>query len=358
MRATPLHSITLAMTLLALSTPPARAQGIFVSDFSNNFTSPASFALTATAKLRRGTTSSVTIVKDFIDLVPFGLINVRNGGTIVSRTNGRNAQGKGFITVKISVSATQQVGSTITLDVGASDHFNFSVERTGELTAVALAPNPSTVVAGTPVTINVTGTDLGTPALVPIPCHTVTMGNQSATAFTATATRNNSSSCATTNGPFAVSVHGSGANDPVFYTTSQMVSTFPFPAYLIPPPPPGVTCVSSPGIGRPIVLSPVNAVVITYAAGASPNQPVTIRWNRHTVGNVLAPNNGWIVTTSLKPQPGFPTPGFGLPNGADVFDTVVVKTFTLPGTHTVTIRAKNCDVPAPSTTVTFELRYQ
>ena len=354
MRTALLGLTTLAAVLVSLSPPVLQAQdGVIVTDFST--TTGRNFGLTGLPILRRGVTSTVEINKNLIDLVPFNQIHVRGGAGIVpgSITNGRTASGTGFIRMSMVVPPLQGIGQTITLDVGLIDHFTFTVQHTGLITALNFSPNPATVVEGTPIILNGTGVDFDTPEVSPITCHTVVMGARPPSpspTFTATATRN--STCSFANAPSQFDVLGKGTGDPALYATAQAVFRFTFPAYLGPAPPtPGLTCLSAPGIGVPVITSPSNGQVFAFAAGANASQQLAVTWNLQTGNSSLAPNNEWIVTSPPERERGLPT-------STTVRGTQFLRSYPLPGTYRVSVKAKNCGEAAPSATVSFELKFQ
>jgi len=112
-----------------------------------------------------------------------------------------------------------------------------------------------------------------------------------------------------------------------------------------------MTCASVPGIGAPVITSPANGQVFAFAAGANANQSMTIRWNLLTNSQQPAPNNEWLVSAPIAFQKGAAL-------STTVQGTQFTRTFPLPGTYTVSVRAKNCGETAPSTTVSFELKFQ
>ena len=347
MRNALLRLTTLAAVFVFLSPPALRAQeGILVTDFSTPHT-PVTYPLAGPAKIRRGVTSTVEIVKNLIDLVPFDQIKVHSGPTtIANKSNGRtSSSGTGFIRMSMTVPAGVAAGSTVTLDVGFLDHFNFTVQHTGQLSAAPIfSPSPTTVVAGTPITIQLNnGVDFGNPTIVAI-CHSESSPAPNPTAFSATLTRQSSGTCGSNNGPYAVSVHGSGTGDPVVYATAAGTSGFSIPAYLVPPVQQQLTCASVPNIGAPVIARPANEQVFAFATGATPRQQISVVWAKHTRSSQLAPNNDWLVTSE-----GVTT---------TVRDTVFSRTYVVPGTYTVGVRAKNCDTSAGSASVTFALKFQ
>jgi hypothetical protein len=353
------HRVIVGLTVLVLGAPQARAQGIFVTDFHS--TTASFYDLTATGHLRRGTTSNVQIVKDLIDLVPFDQIKTSTSGvTLSGKTNGRTSAGKGFIAFSLAVSATQTLGSTVTVDVGLLDHFKFTVRREGLISNVTFTPDPATVSAGTAITINGTGSDFGTPALTAIQCHTVTTGASTATTFSATATR--SVTCANS-GPYGFSVNGTGANDAPIYATSNHLIGFSLASYkALPPPLP--PCQSAPGIGTPTVTSPTNGQRFEFVSGTASPQSLTVRWSNITSSNQAAPNNEFIVvltrtdaTSTLKNERTL-IPAVTTKDSSLVVGTVLTKNFVLPGSYQLSIRARNCGDFGPITATTFQLTFR
>jgi len=346
MRTVLLRLTTLAVVIVSLSPPTLRAQeGITVTDFSTPH-NPAFYSLPS-AKIRRGVTSTVTIVKNLIDLVPFDQIKVHSGSTTISGlSNGRTqSSGTGFISMKMTVPAGATVGSTVTLDVGFLDHFTFTVQHTGQLSeAPRFQPNPSTVVAGTDIVIKLNnGVDFGNPTIVAL-CHTVSAPAPNTNDFSATLTRQTSGTCATNNGPFSLSVHGSGTGDPSLYTTAAGTGAFSIPAYLVPPVQQQLTCASVPNISAPTITHPANQQVFTFAQGANASQQLAVIWRKKTSADQLAPNNEWLVTLAGS--------------GTTIRDTVFTRSYPVPGNYTVSVRARNCDTPAGTATVSFSLKFQ
>jgi len=346
MRTTLLSLTALATVLVTLSPPVLRAQeGILVTDFSTPHT-PVTYPLAGPAKVRRGVTSTVEIVKNLIDLVPFDQIKIHSGPTTISSiSNGRtSASGTGFIRMSMTVPSGLTAGSTVTLDVGFLDHFSFTVLHEGQLSnAPALSPSPGTVVAGSAITVTGHGVDFGSPNVVAI-CHNVTMGSHDGDSFTATLVRSSTAGCVSNNGPFTFSVHGSGTGDPTIYSTVGGTTSFQIPAYQIPAPPPGLACASVPNIDGPVITRPVNQQVFSFAQGANARQQINVIWHKKTTSEQSAPNNDWLVSIA------------GLTT--TVRDTVFSQAYLVPGTYTLTIRAKNCDTPAQSSSVSFSLKFQ
>ena len=353
----------LVAVLVLLAPAVLPAQEILVFDFATGTVGNRT-GIAGTGVLRRGTTSTVRVVKNFIDLVPNELINVSGGGSISgSITHSRTTGGMGFIEMKIAVPSSQNPGSTITLNVGTSDHFPFKVVRKGLIGERTFSSNPTTLNGGTPFNLTVTGEDLSSDAqLSAVTCHTAApIGPRNETGFATTLTKTtNTTNCTVGNiGPFSFAVTSSGTNDPSVYATSTGTKTFTFGPYIAPPPS-GVVCTSVPGIGAPNVVTPANGQRIVFGAGASATQAITMRWNRRTQStNSLAPNNEWIVTlpdqtarssTSITTviQPGTTT---------TVSDTSLTTNFRVPGSYTVRIRARNCGADAPTTTFSFQLGF-
>jgi hypothetical protein len=359
MRLFPQHRLLAAAIFSLLGAVPLCAQGVFVTDFHS--LTAGFFDLSATAHLRRGTTSNVQIVKDLIDLVPFDQVKTSTSGVTISGiSNGRTSAGKGFIQFSVTVPATQSLGSTVTIDIGLLDHYKFLVLRKGLIAATpTMTPDPSTVAAGTAVAITVTGTDFGTPSLTGMTCHTIVPGATSSTSFTASVTRN--ANC-TNNGPFGFVVNGTGSSDVQPYATSTHVTSFAFPAYkTLPPPPP--PCVSAPGIGAPVVTSPTNGQRFEFVQGTTSPQSLTMRWNSITNTNQAAPNNEFIVVLT-KTDGIIRTTTRDLSNTVTSKDSLLVtalaitRNFVLPGAYQLSIRARNCGDFGPITNVAFQLTFR
>jgi hypothetical protein len=334
----------------------AGAQGINIKDFDDI---SRNYGLTQTVPIRRGVTSNVRIAKDFIDLVPFNLVSITGGGTVSSISNGRTPQGKGYIQMNISVPSGQTTGSTITLKVGLSDQFTFQVKHRGLVTALVKAPDPFTVAAGTPWRLTVQGTDLGTPVLstATLQCHTIAIANRTNTSVQFTLTR--SATCAATQYTVRLVGQSSGVDAPTYAIANGSFASFSF-RYLQPPDP-GLTCASAPNIGPTGIQQPAQGQTLVFSSTTASPRNITIRWDSLTAGQVPAPLNEWIVTRRV---PRTSTRGIGGPSiGFTNLDTnvrglSVALPFTIPGTHTVTIRAKNCGLAAPTASVTFTTAVQ
>ncbi len=338
----------------ALLTPAAvSAQNIVTDDFGSGTTS---HSASSTVPLRRGVTTNVQIIKDLIDLVPFNMVSISGGGTISSITNGRTSAGKGFIRMNIAVPSGQATGSTITLKVGLSDQFTFRAVHRGLVTSVASAPQPSTIAPGTPFVVTVQGTDLGSPVVRAIPCHTIAESNRTNTSVRFTLTR--AATCANTSFSFALEPGTGSAQAPSYPLASGVASGFGF-SYQ-PPPPSGLACASAPGIGQPTIRSPAAGQALFFGSGTSSPTTIVIRWDSLTNSQVAAPLNEWIVTRRVQSTGRTSVPS--LTGFIDVQTEVrglrVSLPFSVPGTHSVSIRAKNCGVAAPTSTLTFTTAFQ
>jgi hypothetical protein len=90
--------ILLSALVVGLPMPygTASAQGITVSAFSGG--GDEVYGLSNQLKIRRGRTSRVTIVKDFINLVDFGSISISGGPATISRlSNGTTRVGGRYV---------------------------------------------------------------------------------------------------------------------------------------------------------------------------------------------------------------------------------------------------------------------
>ena len=325
----------------------AQGSSISVGDFTTVGTI---FALTATPPLRRGVTSQVLIIKDFIDLVPFSLVSTTGGGTISSISNGRTLGGKGFIKMNVAVPAGQSPGSIITLKVGLSDQFTFKAVHTGLISSVTANPLPASVLPGTPFVVTFQGTDLGAPVadLSNASCHTASLGPRTSTSAQFTLTR--SANCDQT--VFMFTIAPSAGDDPPNYRTAAGLPTVFVISYL--------GCAPEPSIGAPVITQPANGQVILFGQGAASPGNILFRWNALTVGQRPAPNRQWIVTresTGRRPISQLISAGITVtaPQGTP---PSVTLSFAIPGRHSVTIKAKNCGENAPSSTVSFSTQYQ
>jgi hypothetical protein len=297
----------------------------------------------------------VKIVKDFIDLVSFGNISVTGSGVqIGSFSNGRTPSGTGFLSMNVTVPGGFNVGSNITLNVGSSDRFNLRVVRQGLVTSITANPQPSTIQARTPWTATVSGVDIAnvTPAFAAPSCHTTSNLTQSATTVTFTVTRN--VSCTTNTFQLGVNPSTSNNDPPKYVTSAGQAPGLGFSYQPI-----GVACTSVPNMGKTIIRTPSAGQVIVFTGGTPSPANITIRWDSLTLNQQAAPNNEWIVAYT----PGNTSGGGLLPgtNGKSKFFTVrgLFKTLpiVIPGTHTVSIQAKNCDVPADVASMSFQTRY-
>lgn len=335
------------LTALTLGTPLAGtgAQDITVRDFG---VAQVTYTSSQTPKIRRGMTSRVTIVKHLLNHVPFELVSASGGATIGNLSNGHASNGTGFIAMDVTVPAAQATGSTITLNVGLIDKYNFTVVRRGLVTSITGNPQPTTIAAGTPWVATVQGTDLGTPVstLGAAQCHTSTAGAASNTTVQFNVTRQ--ASCAVTS--FVLGLTPSAANDPPNYRLANgAIPTLSF-SYL----PAGVACTSNPNVGAPIISQPSNSQVIVFTSGTPSPASVLIRWDSLTQGsNQPAPNNEWVVARGGKNKSG----SFMFVNSFVVKGLSTTMSFAIPDTHTVSVRPKNCGQTAPSTSVTFFTRY-
>lgn len=340
--------------LTALITPAAiGAQNIVIDDFGSGTTS---YPASSTVPLRRGVTTNVQIIKDLIDLVPFNMVSISGGGTISSISNGRTSAGRGFIRMNIAVPSGQTTGSTITLKVGLSDQFTFRATHRGLVTSVVSAPQPSTIVPGTPFVVTVQGTDLGNPVVRAIPCHTIAESNRTNTSVRFTLTR--AATCANTSFSFNLTPAAGSAQAPSYPLASGVASGFGF-SYQ-PPPPSGLACASAPGIGQPRISSPAAGQALFFGSGTNSPTNIVIRWDSLTSSQVAAPLNEWIVTRGVQGTRSAIGPSLtGIRSvQTEVRGLSVSLPFSVPGTQSVTIRAKNCGVAAPSTTLTFTTAFQ
>ena len=356
-----LTAIPFAAALL-LPTPAARAgaQPITVSDIGSasiTYSYP-----TQTPKLRRGMTSRVMIVKNLIDLVSFSDVSTTGcgQGCLSSFSNGRTngGSGTGFIAMDVTVPSTLSPGSTLRLNVGAIDKFDFRVVHRGLVSSIAANPQPSTLQAGTPWVATVQGTDLGDPVVSPIfTCHTVAVGARTNSSVQFTLTRQ--ASCSVNVFPFRLAP-SAGDDPPNYRVASGSIAELVF-SY-VPPPPSGVRCISAPNIGQPVVTTPASAQVIVFGQGTPSPTNILVRWDSLTSpGAVPAPNNEWLVSQTVVTNSLTTVLGSTTVKGS----TTTVRglstslSFSIPGTHRVRIQAKNCGEPgAPSTEVQFSTRYQ
>lgn len=323
--------------------------GITVTDFSNSASGGVTIGLTSTGKLRRGVASTVMIVKNLIDLVPDGQISVSGGGSLASAiTHGHTSSGEGFISMKVSVPSGQAINSTITINVGLLDHFNFLAVHRGQISTIAFNPNPTTIQGGTPFVLTVTGTDFGAPNLQinGTACHSISNVTRTATSVSATLTR--LATC-TNLGPFGYTLSSTASGEPGFYAEGTGAFSFTFGPYVAPPPT-GVACVTVPNIGAPVITAPTNNSSISFFTASGSPQAITIAWNRNTANNTAAPNNEWLVTV--------PTSKIGFNDVLDIVGTSISPKLAVPGAYTISVRAKNCGTSSPSASVSFTLKFQ
>jgi hypothetical protein len=343
-----LIAVAAPILLATPQTSRAQSEGITWVDFVGTHF----IGLTNAGTFRRGVTSTVTIVKNFIDLVPDGQINLSGGGSLSPITHGRTAAGEGFISMKVTVSSTQAVGSTITINVGLVDHFPFSVTHTGLISGITPQPNPTTIVGGTHFKLIVSGTDLAT-MVATQSCHTSTTAASSATSVTLDMVRN--TACASNVGPFTFGLVSTTAGDPGTYAKSDGTKSFSFGPYQPNPPPTTTVICTTANVGTPVITSPPNNETIEFAATSSATQNVTIAWDRNTQpGNVPAPNNVWLVTYPTQ----FNKQGQTLTTVTDsVTGNSKTIPFHVPGTYSVSVKAKNCGTPGPSSSVRFSFAF-
>ena len=322
-------------------------ENISVVDFASNLT----YQLSQRPPVRRNTTSSISIRKNLINLVPFELVSVSGAGATISNLNNGVSSGTGFISMRLTVPQGAALGTVITLSVGLTDRFTFRVVNQGAITSITKNPDPSTLQAGTPWVATVAGTDLGSPVVNPtaVPCHTVTAANRSNTSVQFTLQR--SATCAQSS--YSFRLIGSATNDPPRWATPTGGSSeFGF-AY-VPPPPSGVTCTSNPNLGTPVITKPTNNQVIVFGAGTPATTNITISWSDVTQpGNVPVPNNAWVVTSQVASLTGGTQK-----QTKELTGTSIVFPYAIPGTYRVIVRPKNCGQTAPSASVTFSTQYQ
>ncbi|HEX6050067.1 MAG TPA: hypothetical protein VFZ21_12390 [Gemmatimonadaceae bacterium] len=321
------------------------AENIRVVDFASSLT----YSLTQRPPVRRGVTSSISIKKNFIDLVPFGQVSVSGAGASISNLDNGTDGGTGYISMRLTVPSNATLGAVITLSVGLIDRFTFRVVNRGVVASVTKNPDPATLQPGTEWTATVTGTDLGGPGLLTIPCHTVTVPSRSNTSVQYRLRR--SATCSTTT--FSFRLVPSATNDPPTWTTSSGGGTG-FAFSYVPPPPTGVTCTSIPNITAPVVTRPLDNQVIVFGSGTASPTRVTVAWEQRTQpGNFLPPNNEWLVTRHTTTQLGTTTST----KPVTVTSLSTVLSVAIPEAVTVSVRAKNCGTPGPATTITFSTRY-
>jgi hypothetical protein len=346
-----MQSIRSALLLgaLALVPPfttvrPRMAENIRVGDFASDLT----YSLGSIPVIRRGVTSTVTITKNFIDLVSFSSINVSGQGSSISNLRNGNNGTTGYLTLDLTVPSSATLGGSIALRVGANDIFAFRVVARGLVSSITKSPDPATIQAGTQWVATVNGTDLGTPVINAgaLVCHTVSSNTRTSSSVNLPLQR--AASCATSN--FSFRLTAGSTNDPPNWALANG-NTVDFGFSYAPPPPSGVTCTSAPNIGTPVITSPANGQVVVFGSGTASPASKTITWELNTLpGNVPAPNNEWIISRSGDGIKGTPS--------HTVVGTSKSFTFKIPGTFTVTLRAANCGQSSPSTSVTFSTHYQ
>lgn len=344
------------VTALTLSAASAGAQDIFVRDFGS---AELSYTNGARPKIRRGMTSRVRIVKDFIDLVSFQDVSVSGTGVRISNlNNGRtnNGTGTGFLAMDVTVPATFSTNSTITLNVGGSDRFVMSVVHRGLVSAIVATPQPSTIQAGTPWVATVRGTDLGTPVadLGTGSCHNAPTVNRFTDSVRYTLVRQ--ATCSINS--FTLSVDPSASDDPPKYSLSSGATPSLSFSY-IPPAPSGVQCVSNPGLSQPVIRAPSNLQTLVFGSATPSPTNIVIRWDSLTNTAQPVPNNEWLVS-----QVALNTTIGGVNGGSTAKGTVftvkgLFRTFSLaiPGTYKFTVRPRNCGANAVAASVQFTLRY-
>lgn len=349
-----MHTLARLTIIAAIATPSlVAAQDIVIDDFASG---KASFPATTTVPLRRGVTSNAQIIKDLIDLVPFNMVSISGGGTISSINNGRTSSGKGFIRMNVTVPSGQSLGSIITLKVGLTDQFRFRAVHRGQVSSATASPQPSTITAGTPFTVTVQGTDLGNPVVqtTGLPCHTIAESNRSNTSVRFTLTR--LATCTSSQFSFRLTPGAGGNEAPSYPLATGSPAGFSF-SYLTPPV--GLACSSQPSIGAPRITTPAAGQVLVFGSGTSSPTNIVVRWDSVTATNVAAPNNEWIVSRQVRTTVSRTQPTFGFTTvSTEVRGLSIALPFTIPGTHTVSIRAKNCGTAAPSSSVTFSTAVQ
>ncbi|MEW5916992.1 MAG: hypothetical protein AB1762_11325 [Gemmatimonadota bacterium] len=343
------------VSALTLGAANAVAQDIIVRDIGS---AEISYGNGARPKIRRGMTSRVTIVKDLIDLVPFQTISVTGTGVrIANLSNGRTSASTGFLAMDVTVPATFNTNSTITLNVGLSDRFVMSVVHRGLVSAIVATPQPSTLQAGTPWVATVRGTDLGTPVanLGPAACHNAPTASHFTDSVRFTLVRQ--ATCSTNS--FTLRIDPSASDDPPKYALASGNTPVLGFSY-IPPPPSGVQCVSNPGLSAPVITAPGNLQTIVFASATPSPTNIVIRWDSLTNTGQPVPNNEWIVSqVPLNTTIGGSLLNGGSPKGSTFTLKALSRTFSLaiPGTYKFTVRPKNCGQNALAAAVQFTIRY-
>jgi hypothetical protein len=354
------HFTAAALAIAALA-PAGRADAqdlILVRAFTGT-TGQDQFPPGTQPYIRRGRTSSVEIVKDLIDLVPFGMISVSGGGAFISGfQNGRTAQGTGFLRLSMGVPETTAVGTIITLSVGLTDRFEFNVVRTAIVTSLTRNPDPSTIVPTTPWLATFQGTDIGAPELdlSRLQCHAAREEARTNNSFAVTLTSAEPCSAA----GFILVLRAIPGQTPTQYRFNNGApATFSF-VYA----PEGPVCTSIANLqAAPVVTNPANGQLIVFGPSTVSPTQITLRWEALLQpGQIQPPLNEFIVTRQVPRATSPLVNEQGLAGPVIVSETVggTSKTysFAIPGTYTFSVRAKNCGDSAPSTTVTFTTRYQ
>ncbi|MBL0169913.1 MAG: hypothetical protein IPP90_04140 [Gemmatimonadaceae bacterium] len=348
------HLLTVSAFAVVLFAPAVSpAQGIKVHDFATG-TGDAFYELSGSPELRRQHTSTVRIIKDLIDLVPFDQVKATGASLSAisnGRTTGSGGRQVGYIEMNVNVPSSASAGGTVQIAVGFSDKFTFKVVRKGLIENVTFNPVPSTVQVGAPIVMTATGVDFGTPNVVRLACHTVTNvsrgGTQANATFTATLTR--SSSCSTNPSTYLFGIESTASSDPNTYTQSNADGTWDF--HYAAAPPTGVTCVSNPSIGAPAMTAPVNGSTISFAAASTSPTGITVRWSlADRSGQQGAPLNEYLLTVRHS--------GGRTLEARTVTGLSAVVTVPIGATVTIDLRAKNCGEPSPTSSLTFTTKYQ
>jgi hypothetical protein len=330
---------------------PAAAQTTNVI-VSTDFAGTRRDGLSSTVLIRRGGKTTVQIIKDLIDLVPFDQVSMLGGGTLDNISNGRtqNGQGMGFISMDITLPSARTVGALFTVKVGLIDRYTFKVVHRGEVASITRTPDPSTIAVTTPWVAAVQGTDIGDVIIRPINCHTINHAGRTANAVTVTLTR--SATCNTT--AYGVALGGTTGNDAPNYRNANGQDV----AFQFQYAPAGVACVSQPSIGATTIRQPQTSQVLQFRPATSSPTNVTIAWDSLTNGTVPAPNNEWLVTEGNAAPIGA-IGGIGNKGFTRTVRGLSTRlSLAIPGTYRVTIKAKNCGQSAPAASVTFSLAYQ
>jgi hypothetical protein len=348
MSLTPTRLGTLITALLLLPAALRAQEGVTVFDFANG-SAGNHYSIGTIGKLRRGTTSSIRIARNLIDLLPEGNFTVTGGTREPGIIRGRNSGGTGFIQIRVSVAADAGINSAVTVNVGdlvgGVTRYEFKAVRKAMIRTVIFSENPVNIPPGRQFLAKVQGEDLGDNArLSGLTCHNSGSPSGSETELRWALARSNT---CTSLGPFTFEVVSGQDGYPFQYATSAGTSRFQFGPYL--------PCPLD--LGAPVILSPSFDQVFVLPSKGDSIQSIQIVWRSRTDNGLADPRGEWLVRL---PERVLSTGPFGTTVPAQtksVRDTMITEQFRAPGSYNVFIRPNNCGSDSHGRSAVFTLRF-